>query len=139
MAPGHHSAQATCEPERSTPSKSPPSILWARSAWQFPSAEFGAPLKLQPQPGSQLQNSRYVPESFQSAISDVALADYLPSSLSLRRAYSLRRGTSSHAPGQTEVGTVRGQAPVWLVRNSSGPGGLSLKPDRLNEPAPDYA
>src|SRR5437588_6029981 len=77
MAPGHHSAQATCEPERSTPSKSPPSILWARSAWQFPSAEFGAPLKLQPQPGSQLQNSRYVPESFQSAISDVALADYL--------------------------------------------------------------
>src|SRR5437868_13550413 len=100
MAPGHHSAQATCEPERWTPSKSPSSILWARSAWQFPSAEFGAPLKLQPQPGSQLQNSRYVPESFQSAMSDVALADYLPSSLSLRRAYSLRRGTSSHAPGR---------------------------------------
>src|SRR5437660_214302 len=27
------------------------------SAWQFPSTEFGEPLKLQPQPGSQLQNS----------------------------------------------------------------------------------
>src|SRR6478672_11701626 len=38
------------------------------SAWQFPSAEFGEPLKLQPQPGSQLQNSRYVPESVQSAM-----------------------------------------------------------------------
>src|SRR6266576_7163054 len=39
------------------------------SAWQFPSAEFGEPLKLQPQPGSQLQNSRYVPEIVQVAIS----------------------------------------------------------------------
>src|SRR5256886_4547454 len=38
------------------------------SAWQFPSTEFGEPLKLQPQPGSQLQNSRYVPESAQSAM-----------------------------------------------------------------------
>src|SRR5213079_2650768 len=139
MAPGHHSAQATCEPERSTPSKSPPSILWARSASQFPSAAFGAPLKLQPQPGSQLQNSRYVPESFQSAMSDVALADYLPSSLSLRRAYSLRRGTSSHAPGRTEVGTVPRTSSRLAGSKRILSGGLSLKPDRLNEPAPDYA
>src|SRR6185436_8007809 len=49
-------------------SKPPSSTRWAMSAWQFPSAEFGEPLKLQPQPGSQLQNSRYVPESVQSAI-----------------------------------------------------------------------
>src|SRR3954465_5461874 len=117
MAPGHQSAHATWEPVRSSPSKPPSSIRWAMSAWQFPSAEFGAPLKLQPQPGSQLQNSRYVPESFQSAMSDVAPADYLPSSLSLRRAYSLRRGTSSHAPERTEVGTFPGHARVWLVRN----------------------
>src|SRR5437870_2965209 len=36
---------------------------------EFPSAEFGEPLKLQPQPGSQLQSSRYVPEIVQLVIS----------------------------------------------------------------------
>ena len=41
----------------------------AERARQFPSAEFGKPLKLQPQPGSQLQNSRYVPEIAQLVIS----------------------------------------------------------------------
>src|SRR5438552_13931063 len=36
---------------------------------EFPAAEFGEPLNLHPQPGSQLQNSRYVPEIVQLAIS----------------------------------------------------------------------
>jgi hypothetical protein len=48
-------------PPRSTPFAPPFSIACASRASQFPSGEFGDPTKLQPQPGSQLHASRYVP------------------------------------------------------------------------------
>ena len=67
IAPGHQSAQETFAPARSTPSKLPSSITWLITAWQLPSGELGTPRKLQPQPGSQLQNSRYVPVMRHSA------------------------------------------------------------------------
>ena len=46
---------------RPTPLALPSSIACASRASQFPSGEFGDPTKLQPQPGSQLHASRYVP------------------------------------------------------------------------------
>src|SRR5437660_12650075 len=96
------------------------------SAWQFPSTEFGEPLKLQPQPGSQLQNSRYVPESVQPAM------PLLLGSLS-RRAYSSvaalpsqvqgpgPRGTSN-APvlRRRRLGTVRPGPGAWPGTRSQG-------------------
>jgi len=61
IAPGHQSAHTTFAPPRSTPLALPSSIACASRASQFPSGEFGDPTKLQPQPGSQLHASRYVP------------------------------------------------------------------------------
>src|SRR5262245_59842131 len=64
IAPGH---QSTLAPARSSPSREPSSTTWLITAWQLPSGELGTPRKLHPQPGSQLQNSRYVPRILLSA------------------------------------------------------------------------
>ena len=58
IAPGHQSAHDALAPTKSVLSELPLSIKWVIRAWQLPSGEFGKPRKLQPQPGSQLQNSR---------------------------------------------------------------------------------
>src|SRR5437764_10216187 len=77
-------------PASSRSSYLPSSIRFATNASQLPSGDVGDPLKLQPHPGSQLQNSTYVPRRFQLIVP--------PSPWALPRPGAGSRGSVDRAP-----------------------------------------
>src|ERR1700674_2604076 len=100
MAFGQSRIAAHFSPERSTLLHEPLLISRPTNARQLPSLEFGNPPKLQPQPKSQLQNSKPPPLCVHRAV--FAFVAMCPPSIS--RTHSIQSPQNVHLPDDDRSG-----------------------------------